>query len=410
MGVRMRYITWAIACFAMSALMLGAASAQTAPAGQQGAASDASLQRPFQIAQANPDPGAATRDRFVEELNANTVTIISGNPNGSYLYLAYDMSAVLDDPAGVSLRVLPVIGRGGGQNTKDILYLRGIDMGITQSVILRYYNQTGEVGRNIANRLRYITRLYNEEMHLLVAPNINRIEDLRGKKVNFSDVGSGSQISSQLIFQDLKIPVQEVNMGQGDAFEAIKRGEIAASILIAGKPTGAFGKLKPNPNDYKLINVPYSPPLHKDYLPATLTHEDYPNLIPEGKPIETIAVGSVLAVFNWAPNTERYRRVAKFTKAFFENFDKFLVKPRHPKWKEVNLAATLPGWERFQAAQEMLDKSKVQTAATENKLKADFDRFLTSASPTGSSAGLSDERKEELFRKFLEWQGSQPQH
>ena len=367
-------------------------------------------QRPFQIAQANPDPGATTRDQFVEELNANTVTIISGNPNGSYLYLAYDMSAVLDDPAGVSLRVLPVIGRGGGQNTKDILYLRGIDMGITQSVILRYYNQTGEVGRNIANRLRYITRLYNEEMHLLVAPSINRIEDLRGKKVNFSDVGSGSQISSQLIFQDLKIPVQEVNMGQGDAFEAIKRGEIAASILIAGKPTGAFGKLKPNPNDYKLINVPYSPPLHKDYLPATLTHEDYPNLIPEGKPIETIAVGSVLAVFNWAPNTERYRRVAKFTKAFFENFDKFLVKPRHPKWKEVNLAATLPGWERFQAAQEMLDKSKVQTAATENKLKADFDRFLTSASPTGSSAGLSDERKEELFRKFLEWQGSQPQH
>jgi hypothetical protein len=73
----------------------------------------------------------------------------------------------------------------------------------------------------------------------------------------------------------------------------------------------------------------------------------------------------------------------------------------------VNLAATLPGWERFQAAQEILDKSHVQTAATEGKLKQDFDRFLTSASPTGSSAGLSEERKEELFRKFLEWQGSQ---
>ncbi len=406
MGVRMRNIIWAITCFAMSALMpVATAGAQTVTAQQPAAAPDGQSQ-PIQLAQANPDPTVSTRDRFVDELNANTVTIISGNPNGSYLYLAYDMAAVLDDPAGVSLRVLPVIGRGGGQNTKDILYLRGIDMGITQSVILRYYNKTGEVGRNIANRLRYITRLYNEEMHLLVAPNINSIQDLRGKKVNFSDVGSGSQISSQLIFEDLNIPVQEVNMGQGDAFEAIKRGEIAATILIAGKPTGSFGKLKASPNDYKLIGVPYAAPLQKDYLPATLTHEDYPNLIPEGKTVETIAVGSVLAVFNWAPNTERYRRVAKFTKALFANFDKFLVKPRHPKWKEVNLAATLPGWERFQAAQEILDQSKVRTAANENKLKQDFDRFLSSQSPTGSTVGISEERREQLFRKFLEWQGS----
>ena len=34
---------------------------------------------------------------LTEKLNQNTVTIISGNPNGTYLYLAYDMSAVLDD-------------------------------------------------------------------------------------------------------------------------------------------------------------------------------------------------------------------------------------------------------------------------------------------------------------------------
>ncbi|WP_088347456.1 MULTISPECIES: TAXI family TRAP transporter solute-binding subunit [Rhodomicrobium] len=387
----MRVTSWTSAIISAGALLLScSAYAQTAAEN-------------FQLAQA---AGGAVpqRDQFVEELNANTVTIVSGNPNGTYLFMAYDMSAVLDD--GNKLRVLPVLGKGGGQNTKDILYLRGVDMGITQSNILRYYNKTGEVGKNIANRLRYVTRLYNEELHLLVAPNINSVEDLRGKKVNFSDIGSGTQTSSQLIFEALRIPIQEVNMGQADAFEAIKKGEIAATILIAGKPTGAFAKIKPSSPDYKLLPFPYPAALQDDYLPATLTHEDYPNMIPEGQTVETIAVGAVLAVFNWAPNTDRYKRVAKFTEALFKNFDKFLEKPRHPKWKEVNLAADLPGWQRFGAAQELLDSSKVQTAS-QTQLKQDFDRFLTNATPNESAATMSDDRRDALFRKFLEWQGTQ---
>jgi uncharacterized protein len=381
---------------ASALLLCGAASAQTPRAGAQQRA---------QIAETQQGGAVTQRDQFVEELNANTVTVISGNPNGAYIYMAYDMSAVLDD--GDKLRILPVIGKGGGQNTKDILYLRGVDMGITQSNILRYYNKTGEVGSNIQNRLRYITRLHNEEMHLLVAPDINSIEDLRGKKVNFSDVGSGTQVSSQLIFDALKIKVQEVNMGQADGFEALKKGEIAATILIAGKPTGSFAKLNASPSDYKLIPVAYPAALQEDYLPATLTHEDYPNLIAEGETIDTIAVGAVLAVFNWAPNTERYRRVAKFTEALFKNFDKFLEKPRHPKWKEVNLAAELPGWERFGAAQELLAANSREQAASQDRLKQDFARFLTSSAPAETASAMTEQRREDLFKKFLEWQSTQ---
>ena len=402
----MRMRVWAYVVLAISAVSLsGIANAQTDTSGVQAqAAQGGAPQEPIQLAQARaPEPAAPTRDKFVDELNANTVTIISGNPNGSYLYLAYDMAAVLDDPAGVDLRVLPVVGRGGGQNTKDVLYLKGIDMGITQSVILRYFNKTGEVGRNIASRLRYITRLYNEEMHLLVAPGINRIEDLKGKKVNFSDVGSGSQISSQIIFEDLKIPVQEVNIGQGDAFEAIKKGELDATVLIAGKPTGSFAKIKTGP--FKLIPVPYTPALQDNYLPATLTHDDYPNLIAEGEQIQTVAASAVLAVFNWPANSERYRRVAKFTEAFFKNFDKFLEKPRHPKWREVNLAASLAGWERFGAAQDILDRTKTASAPS-GQLKKDFDRFLTSSGSDTAAANLTPERRNELFRDFMQWHSS----
>src|SRR4051794_40097059 len=123
-----------------------------------------------------------------ERANQNTVTIISGTPAGTYLAVAYDMSAVLDD--GDNLRVLAVAGRGSVQNVRDILNLRGIDMGIVQSDVMTHFKQKGELGRNIDQKLVYITKLYNEEMHLVVNAQINDIKDLAGKKVNFAEVNS----------------------------------------------------------------------------------------------------------------------------------------------------------------------------------------------------------------------------
>lgn len=362
--------------------------------------------RPIQLAQASGSAPISASDA-IAELNANTVTIISGNPNGTYLYLAYDLSAALDN--GNKLRILPVIGKGGAQNVKDVLYLKGIDMGITQSNLLAYYDRTGEAGRNISDRLRYITRLYNEELHVLVSPDINTVEDLRSKTINFSDIGSGTQLSTQLIFDLLGISVNEVNMGQADAFEALRRKEISATFLVAGKPSGAFAKLESEPASYKLLNFPYAEPLQESFLPATFTHDDYPKLIPQGQSINSISASAVLAVYNWPADRERYRRVAKFTEAFFKNFDKLLEKPRHPKWKEVNLAAELPGWTRFVPAQELLNKAPIaDSRASQRRLKNRFTQFLGTLPPSEAGPNvLTEDRREELFRKFLEWQGAE---
>ena len=99
--------------------------------------------------------------------------------------------------------------------------------------------------------------------------------------------------------------------------------------------------------------------------------------------------------------------MAKFTEAFFKKFDKFLEKPRHPKWKEVNLAAELPGWERFGAAKELLAANTQQQAADKDRLKQDFAKFLTTSAPAETAATMTSERREDLFKKFLEWQATQ---
>jgi TRAP transporter TAXI family solute receptor len=350
-------------------------------------------------APALPQNPAARHAALTEKLNQNTVTVISGNPNGTYLYLAYDMSAVLDD--GNELRVLPIIGKGGYQNMLDVLHLKGVDLGIAQVNIISYLKKTGEFGPNIDSRLAYITRLYNEDMHVLAGAGIKSLQDLNGKKVNFSDVGSGTQFSTRQIFELLGIKAEEVNMGQADGYQKVKSGEIAATVLIAGKPTGAFSKFKLEPG-MSLLPVPYVDVLEQDYLPTKLTHEDYPNLIPKGGSVDSVTIPSVLAAYNWPRDTDRYRRVAQFVDAFFSKFSEFQKAPRHPKWKETNLAATIKGWKRFPAAEEWLAKNAPKQATAE----VTIDPVIVRAQ-AAKAAPNDPAEQERLFEQFMAWTKAQ---
>jgi TRAP transporter TAXI family solute receptor len=332
-------------------------------------------------------------------INKDTVGIISGNPNGTYLRLAYDMSAVLDDEEK-GIRILPIIGAGGGGNIKDVRFLKGIDLGITQSVLLNRFKRTNEIGP-IEDKIVYIAKLNNEEMHLIVRADsgIESIEQLAGKKVNFSDVGSGSQLSNQEIFNRLNIKVTEVNMGQADAVEALKRGEIAATILIAGKPTGSTARIKAA-DGFKILPVAYAKALQDDFLPAVLTHEDYPDLIAPGQKVDTIAVSCVLIAYNWEKGSDRYQRISRFVEAFFPRIADFQKKPRHPKWMEANLAAVVPGWKRHDAAEEWLAKNRMPAVSNERQ---QFDAYMTAQRGQGSASSFAPEERERLFEGFLKW-------
>lgn len=347
-----------------------------------------------------------THQQLTEKVNQNTVTIMSGNPNGGFLGMAYDISAVLDD--GDEMRVLPIVGKGGAQNVRDVLYLKGVDMGITQANTMTYFKKTGEFP-NIENRVVYVTTLFQDEMHIVAAEGpINTIKDLNGKRVNFSDAGSGTQLTVKLVFEALGINAQEFNMGQADALEKIKKGELDATICVCSKPLKPFKEAKQT--GLKFITVPYEDQLLSDYAPITLSSEDYPNLIPPGQKVETIALTSVLAAYNWDKNTDRYRKVAQFIEAFFPKIEEFYKPPRNPKWKSVNLNATLPGWKRFPAAQQWLDKtlqSQAQARST-TTASAAIDPELAKEQ-AARAAPANPIEQERLFQKFMEWAKKQPQ-
>ena len=169
-------------------------------------------------------------------------------------------------------------------------------------------------------------------------------------------------------------------------------------IWVQGKPSKFSTTIKDD--NFHLIPVDYAKSLQPDYLPAQLTSDDYPNLIPKGERIDTIAVPAVLAAYHWAPNTERYRRLARFVDAFFNKIAVLQQPPFHPKWKEVALSAPLPGRSRFRPAQEWLDRSSSAMASADVRRR--FDRFLNE-----NQMRQSPGDREALFRQFLEWQRQQ---
>jgi uncharacterized protein len=335
----------------------------------------------------------------VAQANAGTVGVISGGVDGTYIRIATDLASVLDD--GERLRVLPVVGKGSLQNVADILYLRGIDIGIVQSDVLTYARRK-QLHPGIDQSIQYIAKLYDEEVHILAGRDVAKLEDLANRKVNVDVRGSGTAMTASVLFESLGIPAQTTNDDQNTALQKLRQGEIAALVYVSGKPARLFTGLTAD-SGLHLISVPITKSLLETYLPAQFEHADYPLLVPDGAPVDTIAVGSVMAVFAWPPNQERFKKVARFVDAFFGRFQLFMQPPRHPKWKDVNLAAQVPGWTRFAPAQDWLVRqSSAGTAG--GTLQKDFDGFL--ARITSPPSSLTTAQKEGLFRDFLAWQNS----
>lgn len=328
-----------------------------------------------------------------DRANGGTVGIITGGLDGTYIRIASDLAAVLDD--GDDLRVLPVLGKGSVQNIGDILHLRGIDIGIVQSDTLTYIKRE-RLYPNVDNRIRYIAKLYNEELHLLAGPDIATIEDLAGRKVNFDGSGSGTYMTASLIFDALGVDVEPETFDQSLALEKLKNGEIAALAYVAGKPTRLFQNIDPS-SGLHFLPIPMNDDLLQAYLPSRLTNSDYGDIVPPGGDVDTVAVGAVMAVYNWEPDHDRHRKVVNFIDRFFGNFDAFLQPPRHAKWQEVNLQAEVPGWTRFDPAQAWLRQADVALGqADAGGLRDDFEAFV-------SQRGGSPEQAEALFQQFLTW-------
>src|SRR6266568_2597327 len=135
-----------------------------------------------------------------DRLNTNTVTLMSGTIGGTYVQFGADLASALDD--GDNLRVLSIVGRGSVQSVADILFLKGVDLGIVRSDTLDYLEKKG-YANNIKKQFTYITKLYNEEMHVVAPKTIQSLNDLEGKTVAVDLPNGGTFVTSAIVFERL---------------------------------------------------------------------------------------------------------------------------------------------------------------------------------------------------------------
>jgi TRAP-type uncharacterized transport system substrate-binding protein len=360
--------------------VLAQAASKTATRNERAQPAEPAKQRSVVAKPPVPQTNAEAED--AARANQWTIGLAAGLPEGLFLRFGAEIARHLNDAE--PLRVLPMVTPGATGNVKDLLYLRGVDLAITHSDVLEHFRKREPIP-NLDRRVAYISELYISEVHLLVRPEINSVKDLAGKKVSFHTKGAGPTVTGPILFERLGVKVEPVYVNNAIALEQMKTGEIAALLHTVGKPVDLFSKYK-NDAGLKFLPIPFEP-FEDFYVPSTLTAEDYPGYIKPGEKIDIIGVPALLAVYNWPREHERFRKLARFIDVYHERFVGFRQAPYHPKWKDINLAGKVPGWQRYWYVDEKLSGAAQASSA--------------------SSAKPADATDEKLYKEFLAWKKAQ---
>ncbi|HWC18215.1 MAG TPA: TAXI family TRAP transporter solute-binding subunit [Terriglobales bacterium] len=355
---------------------------------------------PGETAKASPRKESTLRKEAGTSENRYTAGFVTGAPYSTEFAIAQEIATAVSSsqesgPHGeVALRVMPMVGNGGISNVTDVLTLANADMAVAPVLLADRLRDEKTFG-DVRDKLVYITPLYVEEFHLLARSEIKNVTDLAGKKVNLGEQGSAGAVLGREVLKSLDVNIDESNLGLEAALDGMRKRQIFATLLVSGKPVNFLARY-PQAEGFHLLPIPFSRPLQYDYLPSSLHHDDYPNIVAPGESVDTIGIKSALFAYNWAARSERFRLLEFFVQTLFSRVPEFLGESHHPKWREVNLAATLPGWKRFRPAEQWLQQSSGQRA-----LRESFSRFLEH----NSSGDLAN--RDQLFQEFLRWRDRQ---
>lgn len=320
---------------------------------------------------------------------ADWLGLAAGPAAASETALAADLANLFG--TGAPLRVMPMLGDAGEGNIGLLIDAPHVDIAFVSTDALA---AAASSRKDLPERVELVARLYPQEVHVLARSDIRTIADLAGKKVSFGPAGSASSVTGAALFKALGIDVEPGNIDANLAIEELKQGLISAAVIVTGKPSSLIEAI-PSDLGLHLLPVKFGASLQQAYLPTRLDGTDYPNLIAAGEQVPTIATGMLLLAAKSKADPGSAARIAHFVDTLFPRFAELQASGRHPKWREVNLAATLPGFARTPEAQSWL---AARAGVTPKPIAS------TSRPRAANTADMiaGEDRKERLFRKFIE--------
>jgi uncharacterized protein len=330
-----------------------------------------------------------------DSLNSVTVTVITAPVGGPMSVMGSDMANVLDD--GEKLRVLPILGKGSLQNLIDIMRLRNVDMGFVASDALELVKTEYNIP-DINRSVHYIAKLFHNTVHVLARREIRTLRDLAGKRI-FAERNLG-YASVRIIFRRLGIEAEIDSKTDADGgLQKLLNGEADAWIVSTGKGAPVIKSIRSD-GKFHLVSIPYERSLHDVYVPNSFSSDEYPNLVPPGATVDTVSASTVLMVYNWPVDSDRYRRVARFVDSLFGKLDQLQQPPRHPNWRDTALSASIPGLQRFKAAQDWLDNNKKAGVSGTVPMSEEFRKFVGQSK---NRTNRSPDETARLYNDFLKW-------
>jgi TRAP transporter TAXI family solute receptor len=273
--------------------------------------------------------------------------IITGSQKGTYFQFGLNMMDMAKQ-FGFDLQVYN--SRGSVENVYAVYKRPKTQMGIVQSDVLAFVLKvkTNATLKRIARKTKMVFPLNNEDIQLLGKNEIQSFDDLEGKTVAIGKEGSGTYMTSKLLFEVSGVTPKEIlPLGTEQALSKLKQGSIDAMFYVAGFPVKLFSE-----------NVSATEGLHLVPITNKSITEFYPMAqIPSNtyawqpETIDTVAVKAVLISFDFRRNNCDH--VGRFAGMVYENLD-WLKQNGHPKWKSVDLDYPLKGWNQYDCVKKYL--------------------------------------------------------
>jgi TRAP transporter TAXI family solute receptor len=291
-------------------------------------------------------------------MNNNSVGIVTGGRGGLYSLIGQQLSNLLDNRCGANpFRLVVMLGVGSRGNLDDIRNLRRTDIGLVQSDVLE--SLPPDERKRLYGDIRYIAPLHHEVIQILASGSINSFADLAGKRVNIDAPGSGTQVTARTLFRELNVTPQLDESPNGLAVRKLLAGDVDAVIFVAGHGVSLFREVQVKDvlsSGLHFVPLPHAlDVLAKTYTPDVLSHDDYNDLIRPGETVETWAAQAVMAVYGWGPGAkDRYQPLQNFVNLFFAAIPRLGGPGYRGMWCEVDVASSVPGWRRFDVAEDWL--------------------------------------------------------
>ena len=287
---------------------------------------------------------------------AEDMGLITGGDKGTYYQFGLDLQKLVK-PQGINLTVHP--SKGSVENIFAVYQRPGVQMGIVQSDVLAFVArlQSDPVLTRIAKKTKMVFPLYNEEIHLVGRKGITDFDDLTGRKVAVGREGSGTYLTSRLLFKLSEVvPAEMVYIDTSEALAELKAGRVDAMFYVAGLPVKL---LKEDITDKDgLVLVPITNKSILEFYPqAEVPAGVYPW---QSTAVVTAAVKAVLVSFDF--RRKDCDNVGRFGQILSTHLDG-LQKGGHPKWKVVDLNYPLRGWEQYDCVRKYLGKAAPAAAA-----------------------------------------------